>query len=90
MAGDEDNSVASTSSSLDFGAPPVTLEEGDQLLELCHSEVLAAYKRVDRKVKPVPGVFPEDARVERRFPTNPLNSYLRYPCGHLASHQASN
>lgn len=33
-----------------------------------------AYKRVDKKVKPVPGVFPEDARVERRFPEDPLEN----------------
>lgn len=30
------------------------------------------YKRVDRKVKPVPAVFPEDARVTRQIPTDPL------------------
>ncbi|KAI0337426.1 hypothetical protein BDW22DRAFT_1339778, partial [Trametopsis cervina] len=30
------------------------------------------YKRVDRKVKPVPAVFPEDARVRRQFPEDPL------------------
>ncbi|KAI0809289.1 hypothetical protein BC629DRAFT_1282289, partial [Irpex lacteus] len=29
------------------------------------------YKRVDRKVKPVPAVFPEDARVIRKFPEDP-------------------
>ena len=33
-----------------------------------------AYKRVDRKVKPVPGIFPEDARVIRQFPEDPLLS----------------
>ena len=35
-------------------------------------QVYTAYKRVDRKVKPVPGVFPEDAKVIRRFQENPL------------------
>ncbi|PCH41821.1 hypothetical protein WOLCODRAFT_69862, partial [Wolfiporia cocos MD-104 SS10] len=35
-------------------------------------DVFGAYKRVDRRVKPVPGVFPEDARVHRRFPEDPL------------------
>ena len=34
-------------------------------------EVLTAYKRVDRKVKPVPAVYPEDAKVERRIPDPP-------------------
>ena len=36
--------------------------------------VFTMYKRVDRKVKPVPGTFPEDARVLRKFPENPLTS----------------
>src|SRR5262245_6779990 len=34
--------------------------------------VLKVYKRVDRKVKPVPGVFPEDALVRRSIPADPL------------------
>lgn len=38
------------------------------------TEVYGAYKRVDRRVKPVPGVFPEDARVHRRIPEDPLLS----------------
>jgi len=33
-----------------------------------------AYKHVDRKVKPVPGIFPEDARVTQQFPEDPLLS----------------
>ena len=41
--------------------------------------VLGAYKRVDRKIKPVPGVFPEDARVLRRFPEDPLKSLPPLP-----------
>lgn len=42
-------------------------------------QALTAYKRVDRKVKPVPGVFPEDAKVIRRFPENPLASLQPLP-----------
>ena len=42
-------------------------------------QVYTAYKRIDRKVKPVPGVFPEDAKVIRRFPENPLASLLPLP-----------
>jgi len=30
------------------------------------------YKPVDRKVRPVPATFPEDARVDRHFPEDPL------------------
>ena len=37
------------------------------------------YKRVDRKVKPVPAVFPEDARVIRKFPEDPLATLVPLP-----------
>lgn len=43
-------------------------------VEASEVKVGAAYKRVDRRIKPVPGVFPEDARVLRRFPEDPLAS----------------
>ena len=36
------------------------------------NKVHTAYKRVDRKVKPVPAVFPEEAKVTRTFPEDPL------------------
>lgn len=42
-------------------------------------EVLAAYKKVDRKVKPVPAVYPEDAKVDRRFPEDPLATLPQLP-----------
>lgn len=38
-----------------------------------------AYKRVDKKVKPVPGIFPEDARVIRKFPEDPLKTLPPLP-----------
>ena len=41
--------------------------------------VAGAYKRVDKKVKPVPGIFPEDARVTRQFPEDPLKSLPALP-----------
>ena len=37
------------------------------------------YKPVDRKIKPVPGVFPEDARVTRTLPEDPLKTLLPLP-----------
>ncbi|TDL24410.1 hypothetical protein BD410DRAFT_813898 [Rickenella mellea] len=37
------------------------------------------HKRVDRKVKPVPGVFPEDARVTRTIPRDPLLTLPELP-----------
>jgi len=40
------------------------------------SEIFAftAYKRVDQKITPVSGTFPEEARVHRRIPVDPLLS----------------
>ena len=43
------------------------------------AETYTAYKRVDRKVKPVPAVFPEDAKVIHTFPENPLKSLPPLP-----------
>ena len=37
-------------------------------------QVHTAYKRVDKKVKPVAGTMPEEARVIRQFPEDPLTS----------------
>lgn len=51
------------------------MEEDDKEVFVCMgTDVYGAYKRVDRRVKPVPGVFLEDARVERRIPEDPLLS----------------
>ena len=36
--------------------------------------ILTAYKRVDQKVRPVPGVFPENIKVRRIIPEDPLLS----------------
>ncbi|TFY52602.1 hypothetical protein EVJ58_g9918, partial [Rhodofomes roseus] len=55
-------------------ARALELDADEELLAFYGNDVLAAYKRVDRRVKPVPGVFPEDARVEQRFPEDPLAS----------------
>ena len=41
--------------------------------------VFTAYKRVDKKVKPVPTVFPEDAKVKRQFPEDPLHTLTSLP-----------
>ncbi|KAI6046927.1 hypothetical protein EDC04DRAFT_2887395 [Pisolithus marmoratus] len=39
-------------------------------------QVYGAYKHVDQKVKPVPGVYPEDAHVHCHFPSDPLRSLI--------------
>jgi hypothetical protein len=56
----------------------------DELYDLCPNnyvmepmdnmteDAFTAYKRVDRKVKPVPGIFPENAHVKRTIPEDPL------------------
>jgi len=37
------------------------------------------YKKVDVRVKPVPGVFPQEATVHRQFPNNPLDNLPPIP-----------
>ena len=44
-----------------------------------HHHVLTAYKRVDQKVRPVPGVFPENIKVRRIIPEDPLLSLPPLP-----------
>ncbi|VDC02641.1 unnamed protein product [Peniophora sp. CBMAI 1063] len=41
--------------------------------------VLGAYKPVDRKVRPVPGVFPQEAAVVRRIPEDPVSTLPSLP-----------
>ena len=61
--------------------PPCHISNSEvQLASTSQNEVssrhplFTAYKRVDRKVKPVPAVFPEDAKVTRQFPEDPLKT----------------
>ena len=42
-------------------------------------DVYTAYKRVDQKVRPVPGIFPREAKVTRSFPEDPLDSLVPLP-----------
>ncbi|VDC00593.1 unnamed protein product [Peniophora sp. CBMAI 1063] len=42
-------------------------------------QVMGAYKPVDRKIRPVPGIFPQEAAVERRIPEDPLLSLPTLP-----------
>jgi len=41
--------------------------------------ILGAYKKVDVRVRPVPGVFPQEAMVRRKFPNNPLANLPELP-----------
>ena len=56
-------------------------EDDDCVIEMTEmsADVYTAYKRVDKKVKPVPGVFPEESRVLRRIPEDPLLSLPPLP-----------
>lgn len=48
--------------------------EGSEESELITFSVNTAYKTVDKKVKPIPALFPQEARVHRHFSNNPLDS----------------
>ena len=71
--------ILTTQEELDeFNDSPKELEEW-KALRIEQMQVFTAYKRVDQKVKPVPAVFPEDARVVRKLPENPLASLKSLP-----------
>ncbi len=64
------------------------LEEGDVVIEFCEDRPVAAqevthaytmYKTVDKKVKPVPGTVPDEIRVRRTIPRDPLQSLPSLP-----------
>jgi hypothetical protein len=52
-----------------------------KIQELQPSKVLASkkYKKVDVRVRPVPGIFPQEATVYRQFPNNPLDNLPPLP-----------
>ena len=75
------NFVMSVSSCQAVQVPPCHISNSEvQLASTSQNEVssrhplFTAYKRVDRKVKPVPAVFPEDAKVTRKSPEDPLKT----------------
>jgi len=47
---------------------------GTDGLETSEPFAFTAYKRVDQKINPVSGTFPEEAQVHRRIPVDPLLS----------------
>ena len=55
------------------------VEYDEDVIFFNEGEAYTAYKRVDRKVKPVPAVFPEEAKVIRKFPEDPLSSLVDLP-----------
>jgi hypothetical protein len=57
---------------LEVGDDVILLSGSATDLEIGIAQAFTAYKKVDRKVKPVPGTFPQEALVRRSFPHDPL------------------
>ena len=49
------------------------VEYNEDVIFFNEGEAYTAYKHVDHKVKPVPAVFPEEAKVIWKFPEDPLS-----------------
>jgi len=73
-------------------------EESDILISCDSTEtsettpVLTMYKRVDKKVKPVSGTFPQEACIDQHFPHNPLQNLITltpYPPKFIPSERLS-
>jgi hypothetical protein len=67
-----------------FAAAPVlsyanTEDNDEDIIIFSGAEVYGVYKRVDKKVKPVSGMFPEESKVKRQFPEDPLASLPPLP-----------
>ncbi len=54
-------------------------DDDEDIICFCEGKVYGAYKRVDKKIKPIPAVFPEESKVIRRFPEDPLESLPPLP-----------
>ncbi|KAG2063293.1 hypothetical protein BDR04DRAFT_1038387, partial [Suillus decipiens] len=48
----------------------------DNLNHVGDADSFTMYKRVDKKVRPVPGVFPQEAQVVRQIPSDPLATLI--------------
>ena len=59
----------------------VTMDEIEEMLEKGNGNEkwILAYKPVEKRKRPVPGVFPESVKVIRRFPSDPLKNLPRLP-----------
>ena len=57
----------------------ILIPAGAQDLDFEAARAYTAYKKVDRKVKPVSGTFPQDALVKRTFPHEPLEGLKILP-----------
>jgi len=65
-------------------APDATIDKDDECIYYLEGgEVLpvtlGVYKKADRKVRPVPMLFPEDCYVQRQIPEDPLKTLIPLP-----------
>ena len=58
---------------------PNSQEENHQTKDITKALVSKKYKKVDVRVRPVPGVFPQEATVYRQFPNDPLENLPPLP-----------
>jgi len=58
---------------------PNSQEEDPQTKDITKALVSKKYKKVDVRVRPVPGVFPQEATVYRQFPNDPLENLPPLP-----------
>ena len=58
---------------------PIIEDSDEDIIFFGGVKVYGAYKRVDKKVKPVPASIPEESKVVRQFPENPLDSLSVLP-----------
>lgn len=56
----------------DFESYLITRDPGSWMDGVDAAKIFTAYKRVDKKVKPISGAVPEEARVRRQIPEDPL------------------
>ena len=72
----EEESINWSEDILIFPTESTLVEQPIDDIEL---RVYTAYKRVAQKIHPVSGTFPEEARVHRKFPHNPLDTLPPLP-----------
>ena len=58
---------------------PAQEDSDEDIIFFGGAETYGAYKRVDKKIRPVPGVIPEEVKVVRQFPEDPLESLVDLP-----------
>lgn len=71
--------LAASFESLPVFLSPEMEDHDEDIISFGGPQAYTAYKRVDKKIKPVPATIPEESKVIRRFPENPLDSLPPLP-----------